>query len=73
MGDDVEAMKSNRKLQSAMKKRRLEAEHNERMEKLYAYYAGTEVPLSRVAQRLGVGEMVAMKKLSDYGRRVSPD
>jgi len=69
MTDEVEAMKSNRKLQSAMKKRRLEAEHNERMEKLYAYYAGTQVPVNRVAQNLGVSEMVALKKLSDCGRK----
>jgi hypothetical protein len=52
------------------KKERLASEAAENMRKLFAYYAGTDVPLDRVAAHLGIDEDRARAGLAEHGRQL---
>ena len=66
--DAAEVMRSNKKLQSAQKKIRLEQEHEQKLGKLFEYYAGTTVPVDRVAEHMGVSVDFALRGLIKAGR-----
>lgn len=68
--ETIEAQKNNRRLQNLMKKQRLEREHADRLATLTHYYAGTSVPVERVAEHMGIDVDEARRRLRGCGRAV---
>lgn len=52
------------------KKERLAREGRDKLDALFAYYAGTDVPLERVAAHIGVDLDVARQRLAEHGRAI---
>ena len=57
-------------METVLKKQRLAREHNARMNELAKYYAGTDVPVDRVARHMGLTPEQAEAALRHYGRIV---
>lgn len=66
--ETIEAQKSNRRLQNLMKRQRLKREHADKLQALAHYYAGTSVPVERVAEHMGIDVDEARRRLRGCGR-----
>jgi len=58
------------RLETVLKRQREQREYNAKMNELAKYYAGTSVPVERVASHMGITVEQAEQALRLYGRKL---